>query len=88
MRPRFAGVQNEFRRFGIDVVRASVLRAQDQGYGADLDPEHTALAIALLFERFTTVYLREDTGMPGMAGTDENAVRTLSTIWQKTLYGS
>jgi AcrR family transcriptional regulator len=88
MRPRFAGVQNEFRRFGIDVVRASVLLAQDQGYGADLDPEHTALAIALLFERFTTVYLREDTGTLGMAGTDENAVRTLSTIWQKTLYGS
>ncbi len=88
MRPRFARVQNEFRRFGIDVVRASVLRAQDQGYGADLDPELTALAISLLFERFTTVYLRGDAGMPGVAGTDENAVRTLSTIWRKTLYGS
>jgi hypothetical protein len=63
------------------------LRAQEQGYGADLDPEHTALAISLLFERFTTVYLREDTSMLGVASTDENAVRTLSTIWKKTLYG-
>ena len=87
VRPRFAALQNEFRRFGIDIVRASVLRAKDQGYGADLDAEHTALAISLLFERFTTVYLREDTSMLGVASTDENAVRTLSTIWKKTLYG-
>lgn len=86
-KPRFAVVQDEFRRFGMDIVRASVLRAQDQGYGGDLDPEHTALAISLLFERFTTVYLREDTTLLGLAGTDENAVRTLSTIWKKTLYG-
>jgi AcrR family transcriptional regulator len=85
---RFAGVQNEFRRFGIDIARASVLRAQEQGYGADLDPEHTALAISLLFERFTTVYLRPDAARLGVVATDENAVRTLSTIWKKTLYGS
>jgi AcrR family transcriptional regulator len=87
VRPRFAALQNEFRCFGIDIVRASVLRAQDQGYGADLDPEHTALAISLLFERFTTVYLREDTSSLGVASTDVDAVRTLSTIWKKTLYG-
>ena len=83
---RFAGLQNEFRRYGIDIVRASVLRAQAHGYGADLDPEHTALAFALLFERFTTVYLRPDTAKLGVTATDENAVRTLSTIWMKTLY--
>jgi AcrR family transcriptional regulator len=85
---RFASVQHEFRRFGIDIVRASVLRAQEQGYGADLDPEHTALAISLLFERFTSVYLRPDTAKLAVVTTDENAVRTLSTIWKKTLYGS
>jgi AcrR family transcriptional regulator len=84
---RFADLQNEFRRFGIDIVRASVLRAQEQGYGTDLDPEHTALAISLLFERFTTVYLRADAATLGVTTTDENAVRTLSTIWKKTLYG-
>ena len=89
--PRFADLQNEFRRFGIDIVRASVLRAQEQGYGADLDPEHTALAISLLFERFTTVYLRADAAMLGVTTTDaergahavddleEDAVRLLST---------
>jgi AcrR family transcriptional regulator len=84
---RFADLQNEFRRFGIDIVRASVLRAQEQGYANDVDPEHTALAISLLFERFTAVYHRPDTATLGVSTTDESAVRTLSTIWKKTLYG-
>jgi AcrR family transcriptional regulator len=84
---RFAEVQNEFRRFGMDIVRASVLRAQAQGHGADLDADHIALAIALLFENFTTVYLRPDAAALGVHSTDEDAVRTLATIWKKTLYG-
>lgn len=84
---RFADVQNEFRRFGMDIVRASVLRAQEQGYGAELDPNHTALAIALLFEQFTTVYLRADAAALGVDVTDAGAVTTLATIWKKTLYG-
>src|SRR6185369_10196343 len=29
---RFAALQNEFRRFGMDIVTASVLHAQRQGY--------------------------------------------------------
>jgi AcrR family transcriptional regulator len=86
-RQRFADVQNEFRRFGIDIVRASVLRAQEQGHGTDLDPEHTALAISLLFERFTSVYLRSDAPTLGVQTTDADAIKTLSTIWKKTLYG-
>lgn len=77
---RFALLQNRFRRFGIDIVAASVRRAQQQGYAGDLDPDHTALAIALLFERFTSVSLSH-----GL--TDAAAVATLSTIWRKTLYG-
>lgn len=85
--PRFAYVQNEFRRFGMDIVRASVLRAQEQGYAAELDPDHIALAIALLFENFTTVYLRPDAAALGVSSTDADAIRTLATIWQKTLYG-
>jgi AcrR family transcriptional regulator len=83
--PRFAAVQNEFRRFGMDIVAASVRRAQDQGYGADLNPEHTAAAIALLFENFTTVFV--GTSGLGVEIGDEDAVATLSTIWKKTLYG-
>lgn len=86
--PRFAAVQNEFRRFGIDLVAASVRRAQEQGYGTELHPEHTAAAIALLFENFTTVFV----GPSGPAGlglkiSDEDAIATLSTVWKKTLYG-
>ncbi|MCV7229126.1 TetR/AcrR family transcriptional regulator [Mycolicibacterium komossense] len=90
--PRFAAVQNEFRRFGMNIVRASVLQAAEQGYGGAgqedaLDPEHIALAIALLFEQFTTVYLRADAAALGVHTTDEDAVRTLATIWKRTLYG-
>lgn len=83
--PRFAAVQNEFRRFGMDIFAASVRRAQEQGYGADLNPEHTAAAIALLFENFTTVFV--GTSGLGVELTDEDAIATLSKIWKRTLYG-
>jgi len=83
--PRFAAVQNDFRRFGMDIVAASVRRAQEQGYGDELDPEHTAAAIALLFENFTTVFV--GTSGLGVEISDEDAIATLSRIWKKTLYG-
>jgi AcrR family transcriptional regulator len=83
--PRFAVVQNEFRRFGMDIVAASVRRAQEQGYGDELEPEHTAAAIALLFENFTTVFV--GTSGLGVEISDEDAIATLSRIWKKTLYG-
>ncbi|MEE6134766.1 TetR/AcrR family transcriptional regulator [Mycobacterium sp. 050128] len=83
---RFAAVQNEFRRFGMDIVAASVRRAQEQGYGGELNPQHTAAAIALLFENFTTVFVGQS-GL-GMEISDEDAIATLSTVWKKTLYGA
>lgn len=83
--PRFALVQNEFRRFGMDIVAASVRRAQEQGFASDLNPEHTAAAIALLFENFTTVFVGAS-GL-GVEMTDQDAIATLSRIWKKTLYG-
>lgn len=78
--PRFALLQQQFRRFGIDIVGTSVRTAQRQGYATGLDADHVALAIALLFERFTSVSLSA-----GLS--DDAAVTTLSTIWRKTLYG-
>jgi AcrR family transcriptional regulator len=83
---RFANVQNEFRRFGMDIVAASVRRAQEQGYGTELNPQHTAAAIALLFENFTSVVVGPS-GL-GLQISDEDAIATLSTIWKKTLYGA
>jgi AcrR family transcriptional regulator len=83
--PRFAAVQNEFRRFGMDIVAASVRRAQEQGYGTELHPEHTAAAIALLFENFTSVFV--GTSGLGLELSDEDAIATLARIWKKTLYG-
>lgn len=82
---RFAAVQNEFRRVGMDIVAASVRRAQEQGYGDELVPEHTAAAIALLFENFTTVFV--GTSGLGLHISDEDAIATLARIWKKTLYG-
>jgi AcrR family transcriptional regulator len=85
---RFAFVQNEFRRFGMDIVAASVRRAQEQGYGTELNPEHVAAAIALLFENFTTVFVGPSgPGRLGLEISDEDAIATLSTVWKKTLYG-
>jgi AcrR family transcriptional regulator len=83
---RFAAVQNEFRRFGMDIVAASVRRAQEQGYGTELNPRHTAAAIALLFENFTTVFV--GTSGLGLEMSDEDAITILSTVWKKTLYGT
>src|SRR6201996_2416931 len=83
---RFAAVQNEFRRFGMDMVAASVHRAQEQGYGTELHPQHTAAAIALLFENFTTVFV--GTNSLDLDISDEDAIATLSTVWKKTLYGA
>ena len=86
---RFAHLQNEFRRFGMDIVAASVRRAQEQGHGTDLHPQHTAAAIALLFENFTTVFV--GTSGPeglGLKISDTDAIATLSTVWKKTLYGT
>ena len=85
--PRFAHVLTQFRRVGMDIVIASALRAQQHGYAADLHAEHTALAIALLFEQFTTVCLRPDTSGLGILPSDAEAISTLATIWKKTLYG-
>jgi AcrR family transcriptional regulator len=83
---RFAAVQNEFRRFGMDIVAASVRRAQEQGYGTELNPQHTAAAIALLFENFTSVFVGAN-GL-GLKLSDADAIATLSTVWKKTLYGA
>ena len=83
---RFATVQNEFRRFGMDIVAASVRRAQEQGYGTELDPQHIAAAIALLFENFTTVLVGPSNLRLKIS--DKDAIITLSTIWKKTLYGA
>jgi hypothetical protein len=69
----------------MDIVAASVRRAQQHGYAADLNPDHIAAAIALLFENFTTVFVGPS-GL-GIEISDEDAIATLSTIWKKTLYG-
>ena len=85
---RFAAVQNEFRRFGMDIVAASVRHVQQHGYASELNPDHIAAAIALLFENFTTVFVGPaGSGRLGLTISDEDAIATLATVWKKTLYG-
>lgn len=84
--PRFAELQNGFRRFSIDLISASVRRAQEQGHCTDLDPEQVGAALGLMFESFTAVAWRP-TGL-GVHIDDEAAITTLSAIWQRTLYGN
>ena len=84
---RFAAVQNEFRRFGMDIVAASVRRAQEHGYGTELNPAthrggHRA-AVRELHHRVC----RPARGL-GLEISDEDAIATLSTVWKKTLYGA
>jgi hypothetical protein len=68
----------------MDIVAASVLRAQQQGYASDLNPEHIAAAIALLFENFTTVFVAPSgPGSLSLEISDEDAIATLSTVWKK-----
>lgn len=85
--PRFALLQSRMRQFGMDVVTASVLRAQEQGYGTSLNPCHIAVAIALLFEQFTAEILRPDSCALQPRISDQEAIVTLATIWKTTLYG-
>jgi AcrR family transcriptional regulator len=82
---RFADLQNEFRQFGMDIVATSVRHAQRHGYAGELNPEHVAAAIALLFENFTTVFVGRS-GL-GIEMSDDDAIATLATVWKKTLYG-
>jgi hypothetical protein len=70
----------------MDIVADSVRRAQRHGYATELNPEHIAAAIALLFENFTTVFVGRS-GL-GIAMSDEDAIATLATVWKKTLYGT
>jgi hypothetical protein len=70
----------------MDIVAASIRRAQEQGFGAELNPQHTAAAIALLFENFTTVVVGPSS--LGLDISDQDAIATLSTVWKKILYGA
>ena len=57
----------------------------ERGFHGTTLSEHTAAAIALLFENFTTVFVGTS-GLDVEIG-DEDAIATLSRIWKKTLYG-
>ncbi len=84
---RFAELQSRLRRFSIDVVAATVRRAQDQGYSRELNPSIVAVAIAAMFEQFTAEILRPDPSGLKPQISDEDAVVSLTMIWRKVLYG-
>ncbi|MCX2934801.1 TetR/AcrR family transcriptional regulator [Mycobacterium sp. CVI_P3] len=85
--PRFAQTQARIRQFSIDVVTATVERAQQHGYADDLNAHDIALALAALFEQFSTEVLQPNLAHWEPKITDDAAVLALATIWKKTLYG-
>ena len=85
--PRFAQTQARIRQFSIDVVTATVERAQQHGYADDLNAHDVALALAALFEQFNTEVLQPNLAHWEPQISDEAAILTLAMIWKKTLYG-
>ena len=85
--PRFADLQSRLRQFSIDVVAATVLRAQQQGYARELNPTNVAVALAAMFEQFTAEILRPDPAGLKLRISDEDAIDTLKILWKKVLYG-
>lgn len=83
--PRLAQLRDEFRRFSIDLISASIRCAQEQGHCRTLDPEQAGAALGLMFEGFTAVAWRPTS--LGVELEDGAAIATLATIWQRTLYG-
>ena len=84
---RFAAVQNEFRRFGMDIVAR--LGAPRAGAGLRRRARsrthrggHRA-AVRELHHRLR----RHDAAARGSRSATRTPSRTLSTIWKKTLYG-
>ncbi|EHB55879.1 regulatory protein TetR [Mycolicibacterium rhodesiae JS60] len=84
---RFAHTLAQVRQFSIAVVVATVERAQEHGYAEEMNPHDVALAIAALFEQFTTDVLHPNLAHWEPHISDEDAIVTLATIWKKTLYG-
>ena len=86
--PRFAHVQNEFRALRHRHRRRLGAQRTGTGLRAGADPEHTAAAIALLFENFTTVFVgssglgsdqRRGRHRDAVDDLEEDAVRVLTT---------
>ena len=85
--PRFAQTQARIRQFSIDVVNGHG-RARSAARLCRRPERHdVALALAALFEQFTTEVLHPNLAHWEPQISDDAAILTLATIWKKTLYG-
>lgn len=82
---RFAARQAEIRTSGQVGIQATIRRAQERGNCAKLDPEIAAAALAAMIEHFCFVTLRQMDSE--LAVDDKKAVKTIATLWHRTLYG-
>ena len=84
---RFAAVQNEFRRFGMDIVAASVRHAQRARLRRPTSIPNTSRRPSRCCSRTSPPCLSGRSGL-GMEISDDDAIATLATVWKKTLYGT
>ena len=86
--PRFAAVQNEFRRFGMDIVAARYGAPRSRATDPSSTRTHRGGHRAAVREVHHRVRRALRPGGLGLEISDEDAIATLSTIWKKTLYGA
>jgi AcrR family transcriptional regulator len=83
---RFAERWREIRLAGIETIAGGVRRAQDQGYCPGVDPWLTAGAIGSMFEHFCYVLLAQGGAFRDRPFDDEDAIRTMASIWYHAVY--
>ena len=83
---RFAERWREIRLAGIVTIADGVRRAQDQGYCPGVDPWLTAGAIGSMFEHFCYVLLAQGGAFRDRPFDDEDAIRTIASIWYHAVY--
>ena len=83
---RFAERWREIRLAGIETIADGVRRAQDQGYCPGVDPWLTAGALGSMFEHFCYVLLAQGGAFRDRPFDDEDAIRTIASIWYHAVY--
>lgn len=83
---KFAARWRENRMRGIRGIVAGIKRARRSGYAKGFDPEVLASAIVSALESFCWVWLATDGDEIKAKVTEEQAIKTLSAMWYRTIY--
>lgn len=81
----FAHRWREIRGEAIDIIANGIRRAQRAGYAPGMDPLLTASALAAMMNQFCYIWVAQEGDSEGDLD-EEQAVRTLATIWYRSIY--